>query len=132
MERLRQVLAADASGREQKWAHTVDRALARVEEMLQHDTVFALAPGGTLDQVEGDQPRLSRQTTTLSRDYGDLLENSAALREEVRCASGNVPAATITVLRSRGEQFLDDLHKTTEAQNLLLMDSLNTDIGAGD
>jgi hypothetical protein len=110
------------------------------------------APDGALAEVDDTRPSLVRQAHELRRVETELLEQCLALEKDVQWAAdafapsgdtfdqtaaapkgvgtGGVP--DFGVLRERVERFLDELQKAKEAEAGLVLESVNTDLGAGD
>jgi hypothetical protein len=145
LDSLRQALAADVPGREREWAAAVGDALARVEAALRQHRAAAKAPDGVLAEVDQTRPTLARQADELRSDHDDFLTQVLALREEVGHAaeafqpaasrSGQPGAAGVVdfgATRQRAEQLLAGLQANQEAEAKLVLESINTDLGAGD
>jgi FAD/FMN-containing dehydrogenase len=98
------------------WARAVDNALSRIERLLRRDPA---------DAVDGTRQTLVRRADQLGQDHAALLAQTAALRQELRCAD----AAT---LRERLEEFAAALHRLEEKEAGLVLESVTTDLGAGD
>jgi hypothetical protein len=145
LDTLRQALAADVPGRERQWADAVGDAAARVEAAPRQHRAAAKAPDGILAEVDETRPTLARRADELRTEHDDFLEQVRALREEVRLAAeafrpGAGAAAQPVVagvvdfgaIRRQAEQFLAGLQGHREAETKLVLESINTDIGAGD
>ncbi len=149
IEELRRVLATEVSGRQRAWADDVSRGLARVEQGLRQHLSRAQTPDGPLAEVDDTRPSLVRQAHELCREEGDLLEQCLALEKEVQWAANVFSPSTDTfdqtatgtqgagvpdfgVLRERVERFLDGVQKAKETEAGLVLESVNTDLGAGD
>jgi hypothetical protein len=145
LDSLRQALATDVPGREREWAQAVGDTLARVEATLRQHRAAAKAPDGLLAMVDETRPTLARQADELRTDHDDFLKQVIALREEVcraadafqssadrsaRPDAGNI--VDFSAIRQRAEQLLAGLQENKEAETKLVLESINTDIGAGD
>jgi hypothetical protein len=100
------------------WTCAVDNILSQAERWLRGDPV---------DAVDGTRETLVRRADELSQGHYELLAQAAALRQELRGARPDGEA-----LRERLEAFAAALHKLEEAEAGLLLESVTTDIGAGD
>jgi ABC-type transporter Mla subunit MlaD len=142
---LRQALAAEVSGRERAWAAAVGDALARVEAALRQLRAAAKDLDGLFAEVDDTWQTLARQADELRSDHDDLLASVVALQKEVRRAAEALPPAAnrpappgvagavdFGTLRRRAEQLLAGLQENKEAETRLVLESVNTDIGAGD
>lgn len=152
VEELRHVLAGEVSGRQCQWAEEVGQALARVEQGLRQHLTRAQSPDGPLAEIDGTRPSLVRQAGELCQEQGDLLEQCQALQKEVQWAAsafsssadsfaqtavvpkgngaGGVP--DFGTLRERLERFADAVQKAKEMEASLVLESVTTDLGAGD
>jgi hypothetical protein len=149
-ERLTQALAADVPGRERAWAEAVIDALTAVEQVMRQQLAAAEALEGPLAQVDQTRPSLVRQSEEVCRNQSDLLGQVIALRQEAQKAvqafsSTGDPqnsAYTLTarpntipdfgVIRRQAEEFLTRVQQNREVESKLVLESINTDIGAGD
>jgi hypothetical protein len=133
LEQLRQALAGDASGRVREWAQTLGQALAHAEDGLRRHLATAESPEGPLAEVEKAQQSFARQTNDVCKGFSNLLQQSSTLRKELRSAAADPTAAPeVREIRRRVEQFLSSLQRAKEAETMLILDSVNTDVGVGD
>jgi hypothetical protein len=152
LENLDGALAADPAGREGIWAESLGGALAAVAEALRRHAAAAEAPGGPLAQVDLTRPTLVRQVSRLRQEHLDLPGQAEALAAEARLAatSFGVPADTVTSshelppptgggapadvneLRARVRDYLAALRRHADEESGLLIESVTTDLGAGD
>jgi hypothetical protein len=130
MEQLQRALESRGSGRE--WVQALGGALARAEDALRTHVAVSEAPDGPLAEVRKTQPPLTRQTSDVSRGFRNLLEKSTSLRREVKRATEDHVPTDVETIRRRAEQFLARFRKAKEAETVLILDSINTDIGVGD
>jgi hypothetical protein len=100
------------------WADGVDNALSQAERFLRRDPAQA---------VDGTRQTLVRRANRLGRSHYGLLAQAAALRQALRC-----PDADDEALRERLEDFAAALHGLEEAEAGLVLESVTTDLGAGD
>jgi hypothetical protein len=143
LDQLQQTLAANDSGREQQWAEAVGYALARLEAALRKHRAAAQRPDGPLAEVDQTRPTLARQADDLRSDYDEFLSQILALREQIQqSAQAFAPSrglATevggpmdINAIREQSKEILAGLQKDRQAETNLVLESVNTDIGAGD
>ncbi len=149
---LEQALAKGFPGRERDWAERVSAALGALEGALRQHAGEAGAPDGVFASVDRHRPTFVRQMNGLRLGLTDLVREAHVLRERVRQAGqafhpkagslGNPdrlprPVAPAAVphfgeLRGELEQFLRRLRRHRDAENRLVLESVTTDIGAGD
>ena len=134
LDRLHQALTTESVGRQQQWMEAVGDALARLEGALRQHQAAAWHPDGPLAEIDQTRPTLARQTDELRSDYDDYLQQLLTLREQVRrtAQAGPSDGVDLAALRQQAEQFLAGLQKKWETETKLLLESVNTDIGAGD
>jgi hypothetical protein len=145
LEGLREALAIEDLGCELRWAESIGNALRRVQRALRQHRRVAKAPDGPLG-VDETRPTLARQADILREDFDLLLTQISDLRDKawrlvgtnfspVPDRSSVSPEADLQefrTLRSDAEQLLARLQEDRNAETKLVLDSINTDIGAGD
>ena len=152
-EQLEEVLAHDVAGRERDWAEQVGAALRQLEEALVQHQADCESPGGMFaGEVDLKRPSLVRQVSELRREHIDFLAATKALRgDAVKVAQTFAappaaatdatllpkpsPAAGIPdfgALRKRGEELVAALGRHRRQENDLVLESVTTDLGAGD
>lgn len=145
LERLRQALAADYPGNERLWASRVDQALTQVETALRQHQVATHASDGLLKEVDVTRPTLARQSDELRSSYDELAKEVTTLRQDVRRAADSFQPASqpspsgaaggvvdFGELRRRGESMIAALEANKNAEQKLILESVNTEIGVGD
>ena len=143
LDQLQQTLAANDSGREQQWAEAVGYALARLEGALRKHRTAARRSDGPLAQVDHTRPTLARQADDLRSDYDAFLSQILVLREQIQhSAQAFAPSSglaaevgrvlDISAIREQSKEILVGLQKDRQAETNLILESVNTDIGAGD
>lgn len=143
LDQLQQTLTADDTGRERQWAEAVGYALARLEAALRKHRAAAGRRDGPLAEVDQTRPTLARQVDNLRSDYDDFLRQLLDLREQIqRSAEALAPSNGFTVrvgevmdvsaIRGQTEQICAGLQKDWQAETKLVLESVNTDLGAGD
>jgi hypothetical protein len=155
-EQLSQALTSSVPGRERDWTESVHSALSGVKQALQEHAVTAEAPDGPLAVVNRSapptMPTVSRQVAVLRKDHTEFLQQASALESELRGAleafrdissppDPNVPFPAVSArntvpdfgtMRESAEKLLTAVKQHQEAESLLLLDTVNTDIGVGD
>jgi hypothetical protein len=133
IEQLREALAADFSARGREWAQALVQALGRAEDGLRKHLAAAESREGP--SAEGDKPQQSfaRQAHDVYESFSKLLGQSGALRRELQRQATDPPAAPeARALRGRAERFLAGLRHAKEAETVLILDRVNTEVGVGD
>jgi hypothetical protein len=151
VRQLEQALAQGSPGREREWAERMVAALGAVEAGLRQHAGLTEAPDGLFAGADLRRPTIIRKVNDLRLQVKDFVREVRDLRERVRQAGqafqtgsgavGNpdrLPAvARKTVprfgdLRYRVEDFLSRLRRHRDEATWVVMESVTTDIGAGD
>jgi hypothetical protein len=145
LDALQAALAADVPGREREWAQAVGDTLTRVEAALRQRRWAAEAPDGLLAEVDETRPTLARQADELRSELDEFMKRIAPLRDETaRAVEAFQPLTTTSArpassgivdfgaIRQQGEQLLAGLRENEDEEAKLILESINTDIGAGD
>src|SRR5262245_20363736 len=151
-ERLHQALGAQVPGREREWAEDVSGALTGLEALLRQHAAAAEAPDGLFAEIDLTRPTLVRRAGELRQEHGSLLEQTRGLLGQVAKAAGAFqgagpcgaePAALpappavnavtdLGALREGGLRLANALAQHRERESRLLIESVTTDLGAGD
>jgi hypothetical protein len=152
---LERAAAADSAGRDRDWIDTVDRALAAVEQAVRQRAEVLREPDGQLldvDRPRVPSPAVDRRTEGLERELHQFLDEVQALRSQVRGAAeglgmaiapdelaGALPvapeagaAADLAVFRQHARRLAEEVRRFEREETDLILDAVNTDIGAGD
>lgn len=143
LDQLQQTLIADDTGREQQWAEAVAYALARLEAALRKHRAAARRPDGPLAEVDQARPTLARQADDLRSDYDDFLRQLLDLREQIQLSAEAFAPSNghsvcvgevmdVGAIREQADQICSGLQKDWLAETNLVLESVNTDLGAGD
>jgi hypothetical protein len=152
IEQLEIALAADLPGREREWAESMNNAAATVELALRRHRALGRDENGMFAEVDETRPTLARQADQLRQGHDGLLELCLALRDELRraqeaftltqtafpqssatprpAAAGGVP--DFGAIRRQAEELLERMRASGQAEDQLVLESVNTDIGVGD
>lgn len=150
--KLEAALATLTPGQERTWATGLEGALASLEEALKRHLEAAEGPDGFLVQVDLTRPSLTRKVGQLRAEHRTLPESTRLLRQQVTqlrrafepdAARGNLakplPAPEETTsscdpgaVRQAVERLLAALRQHREWEVDLLLESVDTDLGAGD
>ncbi len=142
---VRANIAADVAGREQSWGEAVRTSLDGLEWALRQERPGFSSPEESLTEMDKTRPSLVRQAEHLRVEHSEVLGKLHALRDEVERArqvfdpamkfNSAVRADTAIdfgSIRQRAEQLLAEIQHLRETEADLLLESVNTDIGAGD
>ena len=151
IERLESTLPAVPVGYERTWAQKVGGALEAVEQDLREYTAESGASDGPFSEVDLTRPSLVRRVSALRRELAVEVGEARALHTELDHAAeaftarpgkgepGDVPepARQASVpdfgsLRQRLEQLLAALRRLRGSEAELVLESVTTDLGAGD
>jgi hypothetical protein len=132
-DNLERALGAPAEG-PGVWVARLEGALIAVQRAILSQASGLGEPGGGLVGVGADQapsPGLDRRLGRLLDDLSGLLEESRALRAGARDAALG-DARALDGLRQRGRHLLGGLRRHEREEVRLVLESVTTDIGAGD
>jgi Hemerythrin HHE cation binding domain len=152
IDRLEHAMQAEVAGHEHQWADDLGDALTGLAAVLRRHTDLAEAPDGLLSEVDLTRPTLNRQVGELRREHRDFLDQVGDLQAQVRSAArafawpprepGSpsrlpepAPAASIPdfgVLRQQLTRLVHALRQHCDCENSLVIESVTTDLGAGD
>jgi len=149
-DELALALTAEVVGRELDWAESYSSALATLDDGLRQHIALVESDDGIFAKVELTRPTVLRQINHLRREHIDLLHEVRELQRLVTTATRafqprrvpgpfDLPEAEsracvpdFGALRDRAERLLALLERHEEAEHLIVMESVTTDIGAGD
>jgi len=155
VEGLERALAERSTSPERDWAERVDQALAAVEQAVRQRSATLEAPDGRLVDIEGPRlpsPTVSRRAGKLHQELDGFLDETRALRAKLR-GSAQAPGTVVTpsgqagalalspeagavadfgVFCKRARELLDALGHYEQEEADLILDTVTTDIGAGD
>src|SRR5262245_40493364 len=145
---IHEVLGSDLPSSERERAGLLWFALARLQEPLRQRTDPLTTPTGPESEVDHSRQTLHRRHEKLRQEHHNLLERCIALKWELYSAAqpfsppqemlGKTPP-----LRQSGEPdflalyeeihgFAEDLAHLNQEIDALVLESISTDIGAGD
>jgi hypothetical protein len=151
MERLERAMAADVPGSEREWAAGTGDALAGMDAILRKHATLAEGPDGAFSAVDLTRPTLARRVAKLRREHRMFLVQVRDLRARIEqaasafeapSAAANSPdlpepeapdgVADFGARRHELAEFLDALQRHYDCENSLVIESVTTDLGAGD
>jgi hypothetical protein len=109
----------------------LDRALAGIEQAVREHA--EALDGERLIDVENPRlpsPGVDRKVGALRQELGELLAQTRVLRDRLGQASGDTP--DFGPLRARFRRLLRSFGQYEADEVCVILDTLNTDIGAGD
>lgn len=126
--RLAVAAARETAGREGHWADLVGQILQQIAEALTWDAAVA-TPHGLLEPVDWTRPSLARRADRLRRDDARLRTEAAGLRDAIGNA---LSGPELDALRDRVRRFAEEVEQHCRTETGLVLESVTTDIGAGD
>jgi hypothetical protein len=152
IEHLEHTMDADVPGHELLWALEANDALTELDTVLRRHAVLAEVPDGLFSEVDQTRPTLNRRVGKLRREHRDFLVQVQNLQTEVQQAAYAVhsphrqasapafspeSAATgseteIGTIHQHLTRFLNALREHQDCENSLVIESVTTDLGAGD
>lgn len=139
IDQLERALSARAGAREPGWRTAVDQALAGLEQTVRHHARTLMPDDGKL--IDVDRPRIpspgvSRKAGELHGELCRFMDESRALRARLNASiaagTANSGDPDLNTFLRRAKQLVEALQRYEDEEAHLILDSVNTDIGAGD
>jgi ABC-type transporter Mla subunit MlaD len=148
-QRLGRAIEAAVTGRERAWAEAMNDALGEVERALRQHPALAQNMGGASAQIDRTRPSLARQAQKLNEEQKELLQRVMDLRGKAQAAArifgsdvnpsqpagaanGTDSIPDFGTIQHLAEECQAGLQRILDAEAGLVLESVNTDIGAGD
>jgi hypothetical protein len=131
---LRHALAEESLSNAQRWADAVHRALGDMADAIQDAIERAERTMANLGDINPDfqNAPVTERHVALTRDkWIELGEKVHALRAEIRHQPPRQPLDLVK-LRLRAAEIADAVAKVREADDRFLLDTFNSNLGAGE
>jgi len=140
VENLEQTLADERTQWSRTWAARLDQALFSVQQTIRGQSAVLKSTADGDMHVGSDQapsPALDRRIHRLRHELADLLDEAAALRSQVRrvlerTSPGAPVGRSFDGFNNRLDNLLEGLSIYEHEAALLILETANTDLGAGD
>lgn len=139
VEHLKKAVAAESSGNDRAWSQQLSDALAELEEAMRRHVAEAEAPAGIYAEVDLTRPSLVREVGELRREHAVFADQLADLRLQLQRAArgmperpGTDPASGLSAIRQAVRDFVTALEQHRAHEAGVLIESVTTDLGAGD
>jgi len=130
MEDLEATIAAPAPGREKAWAREVISSLGALRSAFEHHVTETESPGGFLQQLTTEAPRLAPAVGRLRKDHSEinlriqnLLNSAGTIATGEHCSPEELRTAALELLRRLAR------HRQRGAD--LIYEAYLVDIGTG-
>jgi hypothetical protein len=134
-DELEQALDASKGGRESGQDRRIGAALARVERAIREHAQTLEADGGGVVDIESPRvpsPAVDRQVDGLRSELDDLRREAGALRSRLTGGEAGERIPELSPFRQRVRRLVDSLCRYEEEEARVILESINTDVGAGD
>jgi hypothetical protein len=125
--RVERSLASPAASRYETWAKELADELDELDAALDLHIATTEAPGGLLDEVLHEVPRLAHRVAVLRDDHERLRQLLAETRDALPRSADQVPAA-----RDRALTLLDAVSRHRHLGADLVYEAYNVDMEGGD
>jgi len=125
--RVERSLASPAASRFEPWAKELGDELAELDAALELHIATTEAPGGLLDDILHEAPRLAHRVSVLRDDHARLRELVADARNALPRSADDVPAA-----RDHALALLDAVSRHRHLGADLVYEAYNVDMEGGD
>lgn len=132
-DELERVLGQGAAGAAGQQA-VAERALLRLEEIVRRHAGSLYNSDGlvTVDRPRLPSPGVDRQTAELRQQLESLVRDLQELRSRVPAAGPSGAGIDHASLVARARQLAEALRTYEDREAHVILESVNTDIGAGD
>jgi hypothetical protein len=113
----------------------LDQALARLEEVVRHHASMLYQPGALIDDAERPRlpsPGVDRKIAHLGEELELLLRDIQDLKARTPVPGQRQASADYAGLLRRARQLALALEQFNDKEAHVILDSVNTDLGAGD
>ena len=124
---VERALAGPAGERFERWGKELSHELDELGDCLDRHIAVTEAPGGLLDEILHEEPRLARRVHLVRTDHEVLRERLAAGRAALPVDAGGVVAA-----RDRAVALLESVVRHRHLGSDLVYDAYNVDLEAAD
>jgi Ni,Fe-hydrogenase III large subunit len=133
-ERLEQALNAPIVGREEAWTQEMVKAVTDLEAALERHKASAEVPQGVFAEVDETRRALLQQVSDLRNDLNEILNQTAELHDRAKeiARLGKDATAGWAALGCRAADLVTGVRRLTDGEVGVVMESVNTDLGAGD
>jgi len=120
-------LASPAAGREEAWVKTLHADLQRLSESLDLHIQASEGPGGLLEEILHDEPRLAHKVDRARKEHQELRYRTDRALDAV-----SDPAADIRGAREQVVEVLGGIVRHRHLGADLVYEAFSVDIEAGD
>jgi hypothetical protein len=128
---LEHAVAAPAPGRLDEWIAGVRSALDALRDVIDHHVFATEAPGGFLDEIVDDEPRLANQSQRLRDDHGEIVDAVSVASAQLRSGPAIASDEWVEAQRDRLLALLALLARHRQRGADLVYEAYSLDIGAG-
>jgi hypothetical protein len=133
MKHIRQCLASDHENQDDPWLDELHDMLGNLAAAIQYEVQSAEQAQRAIGEINpdfADAPTTEHHIETMREQFIRAGEIVHQLRADIRNISG--PASDRSSLSTRTEELLHELEKVRETDNRFLLETLNSNPGAGE
>ena len=126
-----EVAIAAPVGDTEMWLERVAAVAAQVREVIDEHIAETEAPGGFLQQVVSESPRLVNKANRLEREHADLQHEAGHLVTVLSSYESADLAEATSEVRRQANELLGDLTRHRQRGSDLIYEAYEVDIGGG-
>jgi hypothetical protein len=131
MGNLERAIAAPSPGRVDAWVIGVRDALEALREVVDRHIFATEAPGGFLDELVEEEPRLANQAQRLREEHGEMVDAISAALARLRARPSFATDEWVDAMRDRLAVLMALLARHRQRGADLVYEAYDVDLGGG-
>jgi hypothetical protein len=131
MAALEHAAMQPSTDRVDEWALGVRDALDSVRDVVDHHIFATEAPGGFLDEIVGDEPRLANEAHRLREEHGEMVDAISAAAARLRARPAIDVDEWTDAMRDRVCALVALLTRHRQRGADLVYEAYDVDLGGG-
>jgi hypothetical protein len=131
MNNLERAVASPGPGRVDEWVVGVRDALESLRDVVDRHIFATEAPGGFLDEMVEEEPRLANGAQRLREEHGEIVDMISAASARLRSRPSFATDEWVDAMRDRLLALLGVLARHRQRGADLVYEAYDVDIGGG-